>query len=157
MFVNRRSFLHGLGGLGLLGLTRPALAGTTNKTKFVFVMNYGGWDPTRVLAPEFDNPNVDMERDAEEASLGDLRFVDHADRPAVRTFFERYGASSLIMKGVLVPSVAHDNCLRIALTGPPPRTARTGARSSPAPAAPTSRSPRWWSVGPPSPGTTAPS
>jgi hypothetical protein len=70
-----------------------------------------------VFATEFANPNVDMERDAEEASIGDLRFVDHANRPSVRTFFERYGRKSVIFNGLLVPSVAHENCLRIALTG----------------------------------------
>ncbi len=110
--------LAGAASLGLLGLPGRALAGpSTNPLKFVFVMNYGGWDPTRVFATEFSNPNVDMERDAEEASFGDLRFVDHAGRPSVRAFFERYGSRSVVFNGLLVPSVAHDNCLRIALTG----------------------------------------
>ncbi len=120
--LTRRSLLSsslvGAAGLGLLGVPGRALAAPSgSRLKFLFVMNYGGWDPTRVFATEFANPNVDMERDAEEASIGDLRFVDHANRPSVRTFFERYGRKSVIFNGLLVPSVAHENCLRIALTG----------------------------------------
>ncbi|MES2644928.1 MAG: DUF1501 domain-containing protein [Myxococcota bacterium] len=112
------SGLAGAAGLGLLGLpTRAFAAASGSQLKFLFVMNYGGWDPTRVFASEFANPNVDMERGADEATLGDLRFVDHAARPSVRTFFEKYAERSVIFNGLLVPSVAHDNCLRIALTG----------------------------------------
>lgn len=116
--LNRRQLLTSAAALPLLGMSGRAFAGpSTNGKKFIFVMNYGGWDPTRVLASEFANPNVDMERDAEESTIGGLVFVDHPSRPSVRTFFERYASRSAIVNGVLVPSVAHENCLRIALTG----------------------------------------
>ena len=116
--LNRRQLLTSAAALPLLGAAGDAFAGpSTNGKKFIFVVNYGGWDPTRVFASEFTNPNVDMERDAGEASIGGLAFVDHRNRPSVRTFFERYAASSAIVNGILVPSVAHENCLRIALTG----------------------------------------
>jgi uncharacterized protein (DUF1501 family) len=116
--LTRRQLCTSAAALPLLGLPLRALAAPSgSRLKFVFVMNYGGWDPTRVFASEFTNPNVDMERDAEESTLGDLRFVDHPNRPSVRTFFERYSSRSAIVNGLLVPSVAHENCLRIALTG----------------------------------------
>lgn len=85
--------------------------------KFIFVVNYGGWDPTRVLAPEFDNPNVDMERDAGTTTLGGISFTDHLERPAVAEFMRTWHERTLILKGMLVPSVAHENCLRLCMTG----------------------------------------
>jgi len=111
--------LRGLGlGAGMLGLSpRTAHALDGSGQKYVFVVNYGGWDPTRVFAAEFANPFVDMERNAGLASIGDLSFVDHDNRPAVRAFFETWGSRSLIFNGVLVQSIAHENCLRIMMTG----------------------------------------
>lgn len=125
--VNRRQLL-GQGaralGAGFLGaaslpvrraLAAPALSG--DDLKLIFVFNYGGWDPTRVLADELWNGNVDMERDAQTATAGDLSWVSHPDRPSVDSFFQRHHRRSLIMNGVLVPSVAHENCLRLMMTG----------------------------------------
>lgn len=118
--MDRRSFLRrSVLGATLLPLGRalaaPSATGSTRK--FLFVVNYGGWDPTRVFAAEFDNVNVDMERAAGPASVGDLAFVDHADRPSVTSFFDRYAARTTFFNGVLVPSVAHENCLRLMMTG----------------------------------------
>lgn len=123
--ISRRRVLQGtstligaasMGGLGL-GSRRALASPSGGDLKFVFVVNYGGWDPTRVFATEFSNPFVDMEKDAQLAEIGDFRFVDHEDRPAVRTFFDNHSSRSLIFNGVLVPSVAHENCLRISMTG----------------------------------------
>lgn len=120
--INRRQLLGGAAGVlgaSMLPLGRalaaPSVSG--NNLKFVFVMNYGGWDPTRVLAGEFWNSFVDMERDAEPVSIGDLSYVAHPERPSVDTYFERHAGQSLILNGVQVPSVAHENCLRLMMTG----------------------------------------
>ena len=117
--LSRRQLLATSGvGLAALGLPRLARAEIeATDTKFLFVYNYGGWDPTRVFATEFDNRFVDMERDSQLGAVGDLTFVDHSDRPSVRQFFERYGSRAAIVNGVLVPSVAHENCLKLSLTG----------------------------------------
>jgi uncharacterized protein (DUF1501 family) len=120
LLTSRRGLLRGASAaLALPALVRRASAAseTGAEKKFIFVVNYGGWDPTRVLAPEFDNPNVDMERDAESATCGDVTFTDHEDRPSVRSFFESYHDRTVIVKGILVPSVAHENCLRLSMTG----------------------------------------
>jgi hypothetical protein len=116
---NRRQLITGgAAGLAALGLPRPALASVAaSDLKFLFVYCYGGWDPTRTFATVFDNRMVDMERDAVPGELGDLSFVDHEDRPSVRGFFERYGDRTCIVNGMLVPSVAHENCLKLSLTG----------------------------------------
>ena len=118
---SRRTFLGttaGLLGASTLPLKAALAAGPAgNKRKFVFVVNYGGWDPTRVFASEFDNPSVDMERSADIGAVGNLTFVDHPNRPSVRQFFEEHYQRTLMVNGVLVPSVAHENCLHIIMTG----------------------------------------
>lgn len=119
--MKRRSFLQasGLaaGALSLPLIPRVAHAAEPGELKYLFVFNSGGYDPTRVFATEFDNDNVDMEPGAERGRVGNLDFVDHADRPSVRTFFESYGDRSLILNGMLVRSIAHDICTMIAMTG----------------------------------------
>lgn len=133
MRFSRRHLLQlgALGGAGSMFLpVRHALAGesATSSLKFIFVVNYGGWDPTRVFATEFGNASVDMERDAQLGTVGNIPFVDHADRPSVRTFFERHYQRSLVVNGVLVPSIAHENCLKLQMTG----TTSDGASDWPA-------------------------
>jgi len=117
--MNRRDFLRASGALSsLLGLGLPlhaAAAGLSDR-KFLFVFNPGGWDPTRVFADAFDL-NVDMERTAERAQVGNISFVDHAERPSVRAFFEQHHARSTVFNGMLVSSVAHEACTRICMTG----------------------------------------
>lgn len=103
-----------------LGLTlggRRARAATGATKRIIVVFAQGGWDVTRVFAPQFGDGSVAMEADAEEATVGGLRFVDHPDRPSVRGFFERHHARSAILNGLLVPSVAHDACTRLVMTG----------------------------------------
>jgi uncharacterized protein (DUF1501 family) len=118
--MRRRDFLATSAlGAALLPVRRAFAEDTVPAAgrKFLFVVNYGGWDPTRVLAPEFDNPNVDMERDAGTAAAGGILYTDHAERPSVAQFMQTWHERMLILKGVLVPSVAHENCLRLCMTG----------------------------------------
>ncbi len=118
--MRRRDFLAASALTGAILPLRRAYADDVvpaKGRKFIFVVNYGGWDPTRVLAPEFDNPNVDMERDAGATTIGGITFVEHVNRPSVTTFMRDWHERMLILKGVLVPSVAHENCLRLCMTG----------------------------------------
>lgn len=121
--ISRRNFLGtGATAAAAAGLLTPRIgrASTTasgSDLKFIFVVNYGGWDPTRVFVSEFDNPAVDMERDSDAGMVGDLSFVEHAGRPSVTKFMERNFERTLFVNGILVPSIAHDNCLRLSLTG----------------------------------------
>ena len=119
---SRRQFLTGtsaaLLAAGLPGarvLARPA----QGLLRFVFVFAQGGWDPTRVFAAEFGNANVDMEPDAGLSQAGGIPFVDHADRPAVASFLNRWHANTVVFNGLLVRSLAHEVCTRIAMTGSP--------------------------------------
>ncbi len=119
--MNRRDFLQfsGLSGVALGAGLVPfqSLASSQSDLNFVFVFNGGGWDPTRVFANCFEQRAVDMELDSGLSNIGDLRWVDHADRPSVTNFFERYHSRSVIFNGLLVPSVAHGNCRRLMMTG----------------------------------------
>ena len=128
--LTRRQLLQNaaLAGVGLSLPARLALASATSAQKFIFVFAYGGWDPTRVFATEFRNRSVDMERDSGEETRGDLSFVAHDNRPSVTRFFDRHASQSLIVNGVLVPSVAHVNCMRLMMTG----TSSDGAPDWPA-------------------------
>lgn len=122
--ASRRAVLRGAlqGGLGAaalgLGLgPRPARAAATDR-RFIFVRVFGGWDPTRVFAADsLSNPAVSFERGAEPRSLGDLRFIDHPERPSVGLFFEENYHQAVILNGLIVPSVNHRSCERIAYTG----------------------------------------
>lgn len=117
--INRRQILRSSAALGALaGLGWPAtLRAAPSDRRFIFIVNFGGWDVTRVLAPQFSSPRVAMEADAVEASFGNLRFVDHPERPMVRSFFEHNYRRMALLHGILVPSVAHMSCLQLLLTG----------------------------------------
>jgi uncharacterized protein (DUF1501 family) len=117
--MRRRQFLgSALAGLGVGLAPRVARAAVSGgDLRFVFVLAYGGWDPTRVFVPAFGFDHVDMEPDAGSATAGGLTYVDHAERPSVRAFLDDWHASTLFMNGILVPSVAHPASLRRLLTG----------------------------------------
>ena len=116
----RRSVLQGLtaaAGAGLVGVP-AARAAAPAERNFVFVTCFGGWDATRALVPAFGSPLVDMEPEAEPLALSDaLTVVDHPFRPSQRDFFAAAGSELSVVHGVLVPSVAHMACLRLARTG----------------------------------------
>lgn len=117
--MDRRSFLFGGAAAAALGLPVGARAAALPKSdkKVIFVFAPGGWDITRALAPEFANPAVAMEAQAERASRGGLSWVSHPERPSVDLFFENHHADSLLIHGLMVRSIAHEICTMITLTG----------------------------------------
>ncbi len=116
--MNRRHFLAGSAAAAGLMMARPGRATVSAADrKFVFVFAQGGWDPTRVFATEFANPDVDMEPQAALRTVGGVQFVDHPARPAVSAFVEQHHARTLILNGVLVRSIAHEICTMISMTG----------------------------------------
>lgn len=118
--MDRRSFMAlGAAGFATLGLSRAVRAADTPaaRRKFLFIHNYGGWDTTHVFQSNFGVDGVDMEEDATEAVAGGVTFVDSEKRPFVRSFFEKYGPRSCIINGIEVPSITHERCSRIMMTG----------------------------------------
>ena len=124
MQLTRRQFLQSTAGIlaynSLFSLSRKARAEDNSGyqgEKIVFITCFGGWDPTRVLVPAFDNPLVSMEANAEKMSIGDLDYVAHPERVGVQNFFQNFASKTAFVHGILTPSVAHMACLQYARTG----------------------------------------
>ncbi|MEN0062527.1 MAG: DUF1501 domain-containing protein [Myxococcota bacterium] len=116
--MNRRHFLTGSAAAAGLLLAKPSHATVSaSDRKFIFVFAQGGWDPTRVFAPEFANPDIDMEPNGARRTMGGLTYVDHPLRPSVSAFMAQHHARTLVLNGVLVRSIAHEICTMIAMTG----------------------------------------
>lgn len=105
----------GTGGCAAGG--RPKFAKKGKDLKFIFVVAEGGWDPTQVFAVEYDNNNVDMPVGSDKANAGRIDFVNVPNRPAVEDFFRSHARRSQIVNGILVPSLAHDVCTKLVMTG----------------------------------------
>jgi hypothetical protein len=58
-----------------------------------------------------------MPVNSDRANIGRVDFVDVDNRPAVRDFFRDNARRSLIVNGILVPSLAHDVCTKLVMTG----------------------------------------
>jgi hypothetical protein len=85
--------------------------------KFVFLFIDGGWDTGHVFTPWQEVPDAAVEPEAEVATLGGLRFVDHPARPAVRRFMETWGPRTAVINGMEVRSITHPRCREIVLRG----------------------------------------
>jgi len=117
--MNRRQLLAGLSAAagGVLWPRGAAASVAPADRRLILIFASGGWDVTRVFAPEFDTTGAAMEDDASPWTIGDLRLVDHRERPSVRAFFERWHARCVALNGILVEGTAHEVCLRRAMTG----------------------------------------
>lgn len=112
--ISRRQF--GALASGLL-LPRRLLAAADGEQQLLFIFCAGGWDQSAVFAPLFDSSSVDMEPEAVQASAGGITFVDHEERPAVRSFFEDWGAQTCLLNGFEVRAISHEQCTRLLMTG----------------------------------------
>lgn len=120
MLSRRQLFSLVPAGLIAPGLLLPrrlaALDGGTDR-KFLFIYAYGGWDPLLTFVPKLDAPFIDTQEGCEVAEANGITFVDHEERPSVRTFFENYGDRAALINGMEVRSVTHERCQRILFTG----------------------------------------
>ena len=112
--ISRRQF--GALSAGLL-LPRQLLAGSGGDRQMLFIFCAGGWDQSAVFAPLFESSSVDMEAEAVRASAGGITFVDHQERPAVRSFFEDWGSQTCLINGFEVRAISHEQCTRLLMTG----------------------------------------
>ena len=115
--LSRRRLLS-LGPAALAAAALPsAHAASSSERRFLFVYAQGGWDPTRVFAPEFANPNVDMESTATTATAGGLVYVESPERPSVRTFLQDNAHRTAFLNGFEVRSITHTRCEQMLFTG----------------------------------------
>ena len=117
--LSRRSLIGGIPALaGLLGARGARASVGAEDRRFLFIFVDGGWDPTWVFLPGFDNPNIDMPPDGSDlATAGDLAWVSGPGRPRVDAFFQDYGAHACVINGLEVRSIAHERCRRLLMTG----------------------------------------
>ena len=127
MMLSRRDLLRKAGitagfattasGLLVPRRSRAEVGSGLAERKFLFIFCAGGWDTTTVFNPCFDNGNVEMEEAATLAEVNGIPFVDHEERPSVRSFFEAYGPQTCIINGIEVRSITHERCQLIMMTG----------------------------------------
>jgi hypothetical protein len=116
MLSRRRLLLSSLPLTLAAALPRRARASTGDR-RFLFIWNDGGWDPLCFSAALFDSQTSDMQRGAQPMRFDGLTLVDHAERPSVRAFFESYASQVAVVNGISVPSVSHDICALLTMTG----------------------------------------
>jgi len=116
MITRRRLLLSSLASTVATVLPRAATASTGAK-RFFFVWNDGGWDPLCLFAPLFDSQTIEFESGVDTMTFSDLTLVDHASRPLTRAFFEAHAFQASVVNGISVPSVSHDICALLAMTG----------------------------------------
>jgi len=118
--ITRREFALLTAGLAapgrLLAGSKRRSSGASDR-KFLFLFNDGGWDTGYAFTDFSTVIDAGLEDGAEGASVGDIRFVDHPDRPSVRNFFENYGSRTALINGIEVRSVTHERCRQLMLTG----------------------------------------
>jgi hypothetical protein len=116
MNPTRRAVLAGLASLVALPRLLRAADAPTNGRRFLFVTNPGGWDPLSALAPVYGAAGVQMPPGSGAATSGGLDWVD-TGAPNVRAFFEAWHGATHLVRGLSVPSVSHEVCTRLSLTG----------------------------------------
>jgi hypothetical protein len=115
--MTRRQLLGSLGVLtAALGL-RPRTALAAEDRSLIIHWNAGGWDPTYVFDPRIGSDTVDGDDQSELAQVSGITFTDAETRPSVRTFFERYGDTAVIVNGLAVGSISHVSCTQLMMTG----------------------------------------
>ena len=126
---SRRSFVQQALALGAGSFlpVRWARAATSGKRPpyLVVVVAAGGWDTTYCLDPKYSNDFVhgpDADENGGDESIAtygyDLQvMVNDAKRPSVSRFFDKYGSTSTIVRGIQVGSIAHRSSMDRMLTG----------------------------------------
>lgn len=116
MTIPRRHLLGGaLAALAAGLVTRRARAADSRRLLVYWIS--GGWDPTYTMDPHLDSSIIQSDDQATLSTVGGIPIADAASRPAVRDFFSRWGAQSVVFNGVAVGSISHDACTRLVLTG----------------------------------------
>ena len=122
MAISRRTLLAGgaaatLGGLvgeRLLGRAHAGPAATPRN--LVLVVASGGWDVTYALDPKPELEAIDAPS-GEVRLFGDLPLFVDPSRPTVTSFFEAWGDLAVVVNGIGVHSISHDDCTKRMLTG----------------------------------------
>ena len=127
--LNRRSFLSGATGLGMLPFLPRLVSASSNGNpkRVVLIRAYGGWDVTYCLDPKLSvngvvdgpdshatNNGLDVESIqtyGSAAGNGGINvMVNNEKRPNVDAFFSDRGEQCIAVNGIYVGSIVHDLC-----------------------------------------------
>lgn len=116
--LTRRALLRNALAYSALGAVlwrAPRLWGSTQLTQesappYLLVVHCdGGWDATMTLEDKSSNSAFDSESGAAAAKgKNKIPYVDHPDRPSVKTFFDTYGDGALIVNGLYSKTLTHE-------------------------------------------------
>lgn len=86
------------------------------RKNLIILFAYGGWDTSYSIDPKPIGGGVDAP-DGTIATYGGITVLEHAARPAIGSFFQRYAPITAVVRGIHMPSVAHVACMQSILTG----------------------------------------
>jgi hypothetical protein len=116
--MRRRTLLQGLtASVALAGLKGPLALASGHTRRLVVFYNEGGWDPSFVFDPHFDDNTVDGDPGATPSVVNGIEFAHSPNRPSVKAFFQAYGSESVVLNGMRIPSISHTQGTRLLLTG----------------------------------------
>ena len=122
MKLSRRNVLAGsaaaLGAAAIVNpYASPARALDIGAARhLVTLYAYGGWDTTYALDPKPGLATIDAPA-GQIQSFGDIPIFTNFSRPAVNTFFQKWGGSTAVIRGIQMQSIVHSDCSKRLLTG----------------------------------------
>jgi hypothetical protein len=103
--------VSGLFGATLLskGFKGRKASADTNPPLILSIRVAGGWDPTMVFDAKVGVSGVAQESGWQISNISSsLKIVTHSDRPSVTGFFQDCGSESLILNGIYLQSIEHN-------------------------------------------------
>jgi hypothetical protein len=124
--MRRRDLLGGAVMAGAAAWAWPARAARARR--LVTVATYGGWDTTytfdpKIGVPGIDGPEVDRDPDDPEDREEIQRFrdipvaVNPIKRPSVTAWFDRWADRTVVVNGLSIAAISHQQSIRRVLTG----------------------------------------
>ena len=89
----------------------------SSKRRLLVLYAVGGWDPTWVFTDVLGHSSFYFDPSATLAEgAGGLPFVDSPERPAVRSFFEKWGTRTALINGMRIRGLTHPAALKLLMT-----------------------------------------
>lgn len=86
----------------------------------LFIYASGGWDPTMVFDNKLDSDYIDKDPGVSATTgAGNIPFLQHANRPAVNSWFQNYGSNAVIVNGIYSPSLERQSAFAGMFTATP--------------------------------------
>ena len=118
--INRRTFIQGSLCTSLAaflyrgGWSGKALAQSSFAPFVLHIHASGGWDTTMVFDNKIGKKGVSNEPGASAATgAGNIRYVNHSNRPAVKAYFDTYGGNTAIVNGLNAGGINRSHTLKL--------------------------------------------